>query len=377
MNFEKNIYSFIAEIKNFSYTISYKDKNWDIIFLDQKNKFQRIYITHSYDDYYISDIDGGLCTLEVKQNYSVKVAQSFGARPFQDFSHDPATRWDALITSARHWLKKIEKDWIKVNKGICKTYPLNRRYGIVPHSIIQASLHDIYRIDHDLGKRGKKKFIQLVEDGYFLDEKNTIRREMSANDFFEYCKIAYIAAKRKEDHFDEDMMGRAMYQRFADGRHDGLLDIDPASSEEFAEWIDGAHAKKGLGGHPWEIKRGGNTTHIDLCVSRPQSDQRAGFIVTLKGHSIGRLKETISMFLAIHQSGLPITIDDPVGIRKRLLGEDNIGIVPFHCSLHRANQRYPDFQDVYDVLHFDDLGRYKTRVASFATWEPLPVFRPI
>ncbi len=60
-----------------------------------------------------------------------------------------------------------------------------------------------------------------------------------------------------------------MYARYADGRHDGLLDINPASEQEFADWIDGTHPERGMGGHPWEIKRGGNTTHIDLIVSRP------------------------------------------------------------------------------------------------------------
>jgi len=37
--------------------------------------------------------------------------------------------------------------------------------------------------------------------------------------------------------------------------------------EEFADWIDGKHSQKTVGGHPWEIKRGGNTTHIARAES--------------------------------------------------------------------------------------------------------------
>jgi hypothetical protein len=41
-----------------------------------------------------------------------------------------------------------------------------------------------------------------------------------------------------------------MYERYADGRHEGLLDIDGDSAQAFADWIDGTHPKRGCGGHP-------------------------------------------------------------------------------------------------------------------------------
>ena len=157
--------------------------------------------------------------------------------------------------------------------------------------------------------------------------------------------------------------------------HGRNLDIDENSQQEFADWIDGKHPKKTPGGHPWEIKRGGNTTHIDLSVSRPAYHEKEGFVVALRGRSCGRLKETICMFLAIYEAGLPIKIDDPEGIYKRLLGQDNIGIVPCFHSLHRANQRFDEDESVYDVMYYDDLGRYKNRVKPFITWEPLPLLK--
>jgi hypothetical protein len=135
---------------------------------------------------------------------------------------------------------------------------------------------------------------------------------MTAHDFFEYCRIAYISAQRKDDLLDDSLSGREMYKRYADGRDEGLLEIDENSPQEFADWLDGKHPAKSIGGHPWEIKRGGNTTHIDLFVSRPSSYQ--------------------------------------------IFRED---------------------QQVFDVLYFDDLGRCKTRIKPFITWEPLPLLRAI
>lgn len=375
--FEENVYGLIAELKQFDYSIESIDLIWDVIFPYKKGRqagYYRICLTKYKDTYYIAHMDGKLCSLEVKVNTSVQVAQSFGSS-YDDSSHDPAKGWDSLISSARNWLKVVKKDWIKANKQVWSSYPLNRRYGIVCNSLVWESLSDMHRIDQELGKDKTKKFIKLVEKGVVGDYKNGSVSSMTANDYFGYCKIAYIAGQRKDDHVDKNLSGRQMYERYADGRHEGLLELAGDSKEEFADWIDGKHPKKTSGGHPWEIKRGGNTTHIDLYVTRP-SYGNEGFVIGLRGRSFTRLKETICMFLAIHEAGLPIKIDDPKGIRKRLLGQDNIGIVPCFGSLHRANQHFDEHDSVYDVMHYDDLGRYKSRIKPFITWEPLPILKP-
>ena len=81
------------------------------------------------------------------------------------------------------------------------------------------------------------------------------------------------------------------------------------------------------------------------------------------------------MFLAIHKAKLPISIANPEGVRKRLLAQDNIGIIPSDESPHRANQRFGAEQDVFDVMHYDDFGRFKRRILPFISWEPLPLLR--
>ncbi len=82
------------------------------------------------------------------------------------------------------------------------------------------------------------------------------------------------------------------------------------------------------------------------------------------------------MFLAIHDAKLPISIAKPEDVRKRLMAQDNIGIIPSHVSLHRANQHFSQDKGVFDVMHYDDLGRFKRRITPFVTWEPLPILKP-
>jgi len=88
------------------------------------------------------------------------------------------------------------------------------------------------------------------------------------------------------------------------------------------------------------------------------------------------MAETIRMFLAIHKASLPISIANPECVRKRLLAQDNIGIIPSYASLHRANQHFSQDEDVFDVMHYDDLGRFKRRITPFITWKPLPILKP-
>ena len=376
MDFNKAVYTFLGELNIFDYDLSHTDLMWNLIFPDKEDKWNKVRITKYRDTYYIYHIDGNNCALEVVLKEFVKPMEGFGFSGREEGYYDPASVWEPLIKTMNIWLKKVEKNWIKTNKQVQELYPLTRRFGIVPNSLVKESLPDIYQIDEKLGIKKCLDFISLVEKGYFSRDENYIVKSMAAKDYFEYCRIAYIAGKREDESIDESLSGREMYKRFADGRHEGLLDIDQNSTGEFSDWVDGKHPKKTLGGHPFEIKRGGNITHINLSVYRPSLYGKEGYKIELQGNSIGRIVETINMFLAIRKAPLPVSIDNPEGIRKRLLGQDNIGIIPEYETLHRANQRYNNDKHVYDVLYYSDLGQYKRRLIPFITWEPLPILKP-
>ncbi|MGA2261231.1 MAG: hypothetical protein ABSH28_07340 [Acidobacteriota bacterium] len=374
MKFDNALVAFLKELGRFEYHLSGSDFVWNLLFPDGVGRWNHVAVIKYRQTFYINHIDGKSVGLEVVPGKCVQAMASFGFSHSEEGRGDLPRVWGPLVASARAWLRMVKKDWIRAGRRV-QQYPLNRRFGIVPHSIIRACLPNLYRIDKELGKADSRKFVALVEDGYFLKDANITVESMTARQYFDYCRIAYIAGQRREDRVDEGLSGREMYERYADGRHEGLLDIDENSKQEFADWIDGKHEKKASGGHPWEIKRGGNTTHIDLSVFRP-SFRKEGFMIELCGAAITRLAETIRMFLAISDASLPISIADPEGIRMRLLAQDNIGIVPCYITLHGANQHFSSDKHVYDVLHYDDLGRTKRRLDPFIAWEPLPLLKP-
>ena len=288
-------FAFVKELGDFSYELSGLDHVWNILFPDAGKKWNHLHVRKYKHTFYITHVaggGGGGGGLEVEPKKDVKAVHSMGAPSYSVENHGQlTTTWEPLIVSARKWLRVARKDWMRANKRIQVEYPLHCRYGVAPNAFVRASLPDVYRLDKELGKDRTWKLVSLVEDGFFL----------------------------------ESLSGREMYSQYADGRHDGLLDIDPASEQEFADWIDGTHPKRGGGGHPWEIKRGGNTTHIDLTVLRQ------------------------SLYL---------------------------GIIPSYASLHRANQHFDQDEEVYDVMYYNDLGRFKRRITPFVRWEPLPILKP-
>lgn len=376
MSLTISTYNLLQELDDFSYSLSSSDRVWNILCPSGSNHWNHLRVSKYRETFFLSHINGNSGTLEAEPDQEVHVISGAEYASCRGLKGDRiAAVWELLLSSAAGWLKIVRKDWIKANRRVRAEYPLSDRYGTVPHAIIRASLPDIYRLDTELDKESTKEFLRLVEDGYFNNAENTEIATMTAADYFNYCRIAYLAGKRADEDVDVSS-GREMYARYADGRHEGLLDINPESGEEFAAWIDGKHPQRTVGGHPWEVKRGGNTTHIDLSVSRPSPYRKEGFKVELRAESTGRLAETLRMALSLHNAGLPFSIAEPEAVRKRLLAQDNIGIVPAYASLHRANQHFQSSDDVFDVMHYNDLGRFKRRITTFITWEPLPLLKP-
>ena len=151
-----------------------------------------------------------------------------------------------------------------------------------------------------------------------------------------------------------------MYKRLADGRHEGLVELPPESADAFNQWY---HSGRD-GGHPWEVYRGGNTTHIDLGVT----EKAGGWSVFLRGSSTSRMAETIRIALALEKEGLPVEIHDAEELRSRLLGMDNMGIIPKFIINHRASQNFEKGDRVCDCAHLHDFSR-NIKILPFISWK--------
>ena len=182
--------------------------------------------------------------------------------------------------------------------------------------------------------------------------------EMTAGRFFDCCRLGYEA-----NQYDGSgqLSPKELYRAHADGRDDGLLSLPEDSREAFAEWFD---ARTMRGGHPWEVCRGGNSTHISLYVAHDEQ----GWWLHLAGSSYGRSVETVKFYLVLADYGLPVYLRDGLEIDAMLNGRDFIGIVPEKVIPRYCNSLFPGEK----MLNFMNLPWEETEaIIEAAEWYPL------
>lgn len=167
-------------------------------------------------------------------------------------------------------------------------------------------------------------------------------KEMTANDFFSFCALGY-----KENNYEGyELTPREQYYKHADGRDDGLGEIDGDSPEAFHEWYNDRNHH---GGHPWEVCRGGNSTHVSLYVHEDED----GYTLTVAGDAWTRTIESVKFYLALHRAGLPVYMMEAAALADRLTEKEKIGIVPegvmpAYCHSYFPNEHIIDFMNLPD-----------------------------
>ena len=160
---------------------------------------------------------------------------------------------------------------------------------------------------------------------------------------------------------------KKQYINHADGRDEGLRDIDEYSPEAFHDWL---HNRAEGGGHPWEVCRGGNSTHIALYVHEDEK----GYYASLAGKSWGRSVETIKFCLALIHNNIPVYLWDAEGLADRALGKDYIGIVPHYIFPRYCEDRFPG-QKILDFTHLPYEKDEEKAFITKADWQKIPEVR--
>ena len=171
---------------------------------------------------------------------------------------------------------------------------------------------------------------------YSADNRKLFETGMTSGTFFECCRIGYEANGydlfiQKEN---RPMTAKEAYLRYSDGRDNGLSTIDENSPEELVLWKKG-DLQEFNGNHPWEVIRGGNSTHVDFGIGHffdydsenktSTTDYRRTYLFIGGYH---RQKEVVRMFNALHERGIKVYVCELEDLTERLLGEGKVGIVP-------------------------------------------------
>lgn len=340
------------------------DPRWELVFSNGKRKWFYLVVSYYNGVYYIAEHLGDLASIQVDEHGEMAGNSHYAA------GYADEAQWSALFSLALEYLDRVEKDWVEEYRQLVKKFPYKYRQGLIHSKLARHYCEDIWRIDQELGDENLRKFVSMVENREINPFSDGRVKDLTAAKYFEYCRVAYLNSHLDLDEQTKQLPGIELYKLFADGRHEGLTEIEPDSVDEFRDWMEGKHPKRRPGGHPWEILRGGNTTHISLYVSKERFGPDNQYEIKLHGNSIVRIAETLNIYLGLMAHQLTVAIDEPERIRKRLLGQDHIGIVPEYLSLHRAQQLFDGQVD--DVMHLYSFGKAQREICRLASWRELP-----
>ena len=255
------------------------------------------------------------------------------------YTHDISEFTEWLVDAVKLTIEAVRNG--TYNESVARLLPYKHRTGV----ITRAGLWKLYPEEKEsffqaLTQEDVDEFLATgTEDCTGLPEL----KEMTANDFYRFCALGYAA-----NNYDGQAFAlKAQYYRHADGRDDGLKKIDPDSAEAFADWLE----NREKGGHPWEVCRGGNSTHVSLYVGLGRVAEGC-YHLALAAKSYGRCVEAIKFYLALKHAGLPVIIYGAEFIKKRLLGLERVGIVPNEVMPFYCHSRFPG-EDVDSFRHLN------------------------
>ena len=282
-----------------------------------------------------------------------------------------AEKWGMDIVLLLHWLTDSVKTCISeiedgtYDERVRKELPVELRTGTISRKALwKVWPNEKKEYFANLPDADVREFLDLITDSNDAREPlpKTFLRTMTSGLFFRACALGYEANNYEGC---GTLSPKELYLKHADGRDEGLRNVPENSPEAFAKWHE--HDRYG-GGHPWEVCRGGNSTHISLFVSHLEQ----GYFFSVAGKSWDRSVEAIKFFLALHRNGLPVVIFDGKELAARVAGIDKIGIVPQsvlprYCESLFQNEKILDFMN----LPYEDRKKF----ASHVVWQDVPEVR--
>lgn len=238
--------------------------------------------------------------------------------------------------------QKLRKDLISYNLYIQQNLPFAKRLGRIRRQDFWDILgEEAIRPDIGLGEELIKKLKQAVN--WTKEENSALLHEMTAEEYYRICEICYDANSYFKNQ-SKTLSVREKYLNMSDGRDAGLRDIAADSSMAFSEWF---HSKSAQGAHPWEICRGGNSTHISLFATPKDSFWR----IRLAGSSISRVEETVRMAIALYENDIPFELSNDEEIVNMISGTDFIGIVPDTGPPRYCHSMFPMEDRINDFIN--------------------------
>ena len=300
--------------------------------------------------------DNGICMISINQT---------GLVLSKEETMEGTLKVSDAVKELLEWIHEVVCDTIdrlkkgSYNENSQKNLSYEHRFGILKRS-------DYDRIypssESGLSDGEKREFLRFAMKDQEKSEEEFWIPDLSASQFYTYCSLGY-----QENRYPglQGLTPKEQYYIRADGRDDGLGEIEEDSQDAFRYWFRHRYRF----GHPWEVCRGGNWTHISLSVA----EDGEGFILYLSGESEMRWVETVRFYLALRRNEIPVVLLDLELLMARVEGTERMGVVPrcFDVKLeYQFTVFYPNEKlDSYIYLPFEE--EEKKMMIKLAKWMPI------
>lgn len=357
------------EIEKLEAKTSLSDRTWSIP-LKIGRKWDILNVTFYQDTYYLTSRLLGEVSFATKEAVVVGLNMLSGTNQLLK----------EMLKSLKVAVKAIGKDPLDFHSYVTGALDPKLRYGYMHLRCVQELIPDYLRFEKQLSESEISAAITILGNS-----NSALVPAMTAGLYFEYCRVAYLANPQSFERvsgekLDPNLSGQELYKRWADGRSGGLPEIDLTSEEAFREWY---HGSAWRGGHPWEIYRGGNSTHIDLGVYWKSEGSVEGWCVFLDALASTRMVETIRIALALHKANLPFFWHERDILLGRLKRDCYIGIVPEDSAISYSWHNFPREPKIRDCIKYEWFRSEETfkplkswaKIKKLINWLPLdPMF---
>lgn len=243
---------------------------------------------------------------------------------------------DFIIYKVKEIIKLLKDN--TYNDYISKNLSYKNRFGVIKRS-------DYWKIYPNIKSELLKDISQKEIDDFIENASDKIDdriKDMTANKYYESVRLAY----QNNNYEIGNLSDKELYLKYADGRDDGLRDIDENNPVEFNIWYQD---KNRFGGHPWEIMRGHSFYRVNLYVE----DDDNGYYLSLDGTKILRKVEIAKIYLALKENNIPIQVYHADVIKDAFNGNDYIGIIPDLMFLVGCESYFKNYKPL-EFTRFDE-----------------------
>lgn len=240
--------------------------------------------------------------------------------------------------------------------------PYTMRSGTIYRKDLWMVSPDSKEYDQDdLSEEEIKTFCKCMKDNH-----KEYAEGMTSGKFFDACLIGY-----KVNGLDCDgLTSREAYLRWSDRRDDGLSKINEDSADELIRWKKG-ELQEFNGHHPWEIFRGGNSTHVDFGIDFEISHpERTEFFIA----GYHRQKEVVRMYLALKNAGIHVYVWGAEELCERLTGQGKVGIVPNGVTPRYCQSWFPN-ESIESFINIHTYEDDYEEIVKRTDWDPVTYSR--